>query len=217
MDEFLLVYVENLMCFFLFFVNFPRKKYFPLRFILSIGLGAAGVCLIGQLLAVSSLLVFIYYLIEFCMLMALFHFCFEISWEQALGCASAGRATQHLIYQILQLIALKFNPSAYLPSDSFLYFTGALLTYLPFCLIAYLAFSRRIGVFELDFETMEFRFRLGLLSAVMVLICVGITRLVKTGEVRSESAIIAESLYAIICCLLCLIMQFELYQKAKLT
>ena len=51
----------------------------------------------------------------------------------------------------------------------------------------------------------------------MVLICVGITRLVKTGEVRSESAIIAESLYAIICCLLCLIMQFELYQKAKLT
>ena len=55
MDEFLLVYVENLMCFFLFFVNFPRKKYFPLRFILSIGLGAAGVCLIGQLLAVSSL------------------------------------------------------------------------------------------------------------------------------------------------------------------
>ena len=217
MDEFLLVYVENLMCFSLFFMNFPRKKYFPIRFIASMGLGAVGVCLIGQLLSVSNLLIFIYYLIEFCMLMVLFHFCFEISWEQVLGCASAGRATQHLIYQILQLIALKFNPSAYLPSDSFLYFTGALLTYLPFCLIAYLAFSRRIGAFELDFETMEFRFRLGLLSAVMVLICVGITRLVKTGEVLSESAIIAESLYAIICCLLCLIMQFELYQKAKLT
>ena len=45
----------------------------------------------------------------------------------------------------------------------------------------------------------------------------GITRLVKTGEVQSENTIIAESLYAIICCLLCLIMQFELYQKAKLT
>ena len=125
MDEFLLVYVENLMCFSLFFMNFPRKKYFPIRFIASMCLGAVGVCLIGQLLSVSNLLIFIYYLIEFCMLMVLFHFCFEISWEQALGCASAGRATQHLIYQILQLIALKFNPSAYLPSDSFLYFTGA--------------------------------------------------------------------------------------------
>ena len=101
MDEFLLVYVENLMCFSLFFMNFPRKKYFPIRFIASMGLGAVGVCLIGQLLSVSNLLIFIYYLIEFCMLMVLFHFCFEISWEQALGCASAGRATQHLIYQIL--------------------------------------------------------------------------------------------------------------------
>lgn len=217
MNEFLLVYVENLMCFFLFFVNFPRKKHFLLRFILSVGLGAAGVCLVGQLLAVSSLLVFIYYLIEFCMLMALFHFCFETSWEQALSCASAGRATQHLIYQILQLIALKFDPSAYLPSDSFLYFMGALLTYLPFCLVVYLVIPKKFDALDFDFETVEYRWSLALLSAVMVLTCVGITRLVKSSAVRPESTVIAESLYAIICCLLCMVMQFEIYQKARLT
>ena len=217
MDEFLLVYIENLMCFSLFFVNFSRKKHFTARFITSVGLGAGGVCLIGRLLSVSNLLVFVYYLLEFCMLLAIFYFCFQTSWEQALGCASAGRATQHLIYQILQIIGLRFDPSAYLDPNSWVYFAGALLSYLPFCLAVYLIFSRRIGAFDIDFETMEFRFGLGLLSAVMVLICVGITRLVKSGGVRSESTIIAESLYAIICCLLCLVMQFELYQKAKLT
>ena len=162
----------------------------------------------GQLLAVSSLLVFIYYLIEFCMLMALFHFCFETSWEQALSCASAGRATQHLIYQILQLIALKFDPSAYLPSDSFLYFMGALLTYLPFCLVVYLVIPKKFDALDFDFETVEYRWSLALLSAVMVLTCVGITRLVKSSAVRPESTVIAESLYAIICCLLCMVMQF---------
>lgn len=217
MDEFLLVYIENLMCFSLFFVNFSRKKHFTARFITSVGLGAGGVCLIGRLLSVSNLLVFVYYLLEFCMLLAIFHFCFQTGWEQALGCASAGRATQHLIYQILQIIGLRFDPSAYLDPNSWMYFAGALLSYLPFCLAVYLIFSRRIGAFDIDFETMEFRFGLGLLSAVMVLICVGITRLVKSGGVQSESTIIAESLYAIICCLLCLVMQFELYQKAKLT
>ena len=40
MDEFLLVYIENLMCFSLFFVNFSRKKHFTARFITSVGLGA---------------------------------------------------------------------------------------------------------------------------------------------------------------------------------
>ena len=59
MNEFLLVYVENLMCFSLMFMNFPRKKYFPIRFIASMGLGAVGVCLIGQLLSVSNLLIFL--------------------------------------------------------------------------------------------------------------------------------------------------------------
>jgi hypothetical protein len=217
MDEFFLVYLENLMCFFPFFIQFFRKPYFGLRF--SLGALAMGgvVCLIGRPLSVSNFSIFIYYLIEFCLLMALFHFCFQISWEQALGCAGAGRATQHLIYQILQLVSLRLNPAAYLDPSSWLYFVGALLSYLPFCAVIWLVFSKKIIAFDYDIETMEFRSQLGLLSTVMVLICVGITRLVKNGGARSESTIIAEGLYAILCCLLCLIMQFELYQKTRLT
>ncbi|MEQ2443110.1 ATP-binding protein [Pseudoflavonifractor sp. CLA-AP-H29] len=187
------------------------------RFLAALALGAGGVLLIGRLLYASSLLVFIYYLIEFCMLMVIFHFCFQTSWEQALCCASAGRATQHLIYQILQLISLSFDPADYLASDSAAYFLGALLSYLPFCAVVYVALGRKIGAFDFDYEKGEFRWRMGLLSAVMVLVCVGITRFAKSSTSQDIYGTIAESLYAIICCLVCMLMQFELNRRAKLT
>ena len=54
MEEFLLVYVQNLMCCILFFVNFPRRPHFVLRFSAAVCLGAAGGCLVGPLLAASD-------------------------------------------------------------------------------------------------------------------------------------------------------------------
>ena len=217
MDEFFLVYIENLMCFSLFFLNFSRRQHFAARFLGTLALGTGGVFLIGRLLYASSVLVFIYYLMEFCMLLVIFHFCFQTSWEQALCCASAGRATQHIIYQILQLISLEFDPSRYLSASSPLYFLGALIAYLPFCAAVYLALGRKIGDFDFDYTKGEFRWRMGVLSAVMVLVCVGITRFAKSSATRDIYAVIAESLYAIICCLLCILMQFELNRRAKLT
>ena len=217
MDEFFLVYIENLMCFSLFFLNFSRRQHFAARFLGTLALGTGGVFLIGRLLYASSVLVFIYYLMEFCMLLVIFHFCFQTSWEQALCCASAGRATQHIIYQILQLISLEFDPSRYLSASSPLYFLGALIAYLPFCAAVYLALGRKIGDFDFDYTKGEFRWRMGGLSAVMVLVCVGITRFAKSSATRDIYAVIAESLYAIICCLLCILMQFELNRRAKLT
>ena len=217
MDEYLLVYIENLMCCSLFFLNFPQRRHFAARFFPLAVLAAGALSLVSQLLSVSTLLVFVYYLIEFCVLLLLFHFCFQTSWEQALCCASAGRATQHLIYQVLQLFGLWIDTSAYLAADSWGYFLGALLSYVPFCLVAYLVYARKISVVDFDYEKGEFRRGMGVLSAAMVLICVGITRLVKSSTDRSDVTIIAESLYAIICCLLCLIMQFELNRRAKLT
>lgn len=217
MDEFFLVYLENLMCFSLFFLNFSRRQHFAARFLGALVLGAGGVFLIGHLLYASSVLVFVYYLIEFCMLLVIFHFCFQTSWAQALCCASAGRATQHMIYQLLQLVSLEFDPSRYVSTDSFAYFLGALLSYLPFCAVIYLALGRKIGDFDFAYEKGEFRWRMGVLSAVMVLVCVGITRFAKSSATRDIYAVIAESLYAIICCLLCMLMQFELNRRAKLT
>lgn len=217
MDEFFLVYLENLMCFSLFFLNFSRRQHFAARFLGALVLGAGGVFLIGHLLYASSVLVFVYYLIEFCMLLVIFHFCFQTSWVQALCCASAGRATQHMIYQLLQLVSLEFDPSRYVSTDSFAYFLGALLSYLPFCAVIYLALGRKIGDFDFAYEKGEFRWRMGVLSAVMVLVCVGITRFAKSSATRDIYAVIAESLYAIICCLLCMLMQFEFNRRAKLT
>lgn len=217
MQEFFLVYLENLMCCTVFFINFPRRSHFPARMLPLAAVSAVGLTLLGRLLSFSDLLVFVYYLIEFCVLLLLFHFCFRTRWEQALCCASAGRATQHLIYQIQQLIGLWVDPSDWLDAGSWPYILGALLSYVPFCLCAYLLYARKIGVSDFDYEKGEFRTQVGLLSAVMVLVCVGITRLVKTSGAQSTTTVVAESLYAIICCQLCLTMLFELNSRAKLT
>ncbi len=216
MDEFLLVYLQNVMCFLPFFINFPRKKQFAMRIIGALVLGMGVVHLISYSFYASGLLVFIYYVIEFCMLWGIFHFCFQTSVEQSLCCASAGRATQHLIYQVLQLIGLGLNPSAYLTPDSALYFLGALLSYVPFSVLMYLVVGRRISVSDFAYEKGELRRRMGLLSAIMVLVCVGITRFSKISTEHDVYMTIAGSLYAIACCLLCLFMQFELNRRAKL-
>lgn len=186
MEEFILTYIENLMCCILFFANFPRRKHFPACFLSLAALAGGVLSVIGHVLSVSSFLVFIYYLLEFCVLLVLFHFCFQTSWEQVLCCVSAGRAAQHLIYQILQLIGLGIDPSAYVPVNSWGYIPGAILSYVPFCVAIYMLFARKIGVFDFDYEKGEFHMRAGLLSAVMVLVCVGITRLVKSGADRDR-------------------------------
>ena len=126
MEEFILTYIENLMCCILFFANFPRRKHFPACFLSLAALAGGVLSVIGHVLSVSSFLVFIYYLLEFCVLLVLFHFCFQTSWEQVLCCVSAGRAAQHLIYQILQLIGLGIDPSAYVPVNSWGYIPGAI-------------------------------------------------------------------------------------------
>lgn len=217
MEEFLLVYAENLMCFAMFFVNFPRRQHFAARFTSFTLLGACGAYVFDLVLPDTVPVVFVYYVGEFCALLLIFYYSFRISWGQALGCASAGRATQHLIYQILQLISLWYDPSESLSAHFWTYLFWAVLSYVPFCLASYLAFARKIGPIEYNDEKGEFRGRIGALSAITILVCVGITRLVKTDAGRSQTTFIAESLYAIICCILCLGVQFELNRQIQLT
>ena len=41
------MYVQNLMCFSLFFIKFPRRKYFALRFCGLVALGAGVLSVLG--------------------------------------------------------------------------------------------------------------------------------------------------------------------------
>ena len=118
----IITFFQNLMCFALFFCGYPRRTHFMARFLPLSALCAWLVYSIHELLQLpllglsSQLIMLLYFLTEFATLLALFRFCFQVGWEQALYSASAGRASQHLIYSALRLIQLK---------------TGYLLSWLP--------------------------------------------------------------------------------------
>lgn len=210
------VCIENLLCFPLFFLGFPRRKLFAARFFPLTALAVCALCLFSQIIPQTNLFVFLYYLAQFGILTALFHFCFQTSWEQALYSASAGRAAQHLASSLLNLINLKANDLfAWMPGDSWRYFLRTALFYLLFCPLIYVVFARKMDTSH--YEKNDFRRQMNLLSMGMVFICIGITRFAKSMDSWDRNAFIAQNLYAITCCLLCLIIQFELCMRATLT
>lgn len=210
------MFLQNLICSTLFFLRFPRRTHFAVRFSALSALSAGLLYLISGLLDQGKLLVFLYYLIEFAMLLVLFHLCFQTDLEQALYTTSAGRAAQHLIYSVLNLIYLRMTGLAsWQSSAGWLELLSTALLYFPFCLVFYLLFSRKMDTFQ--YEKADFRRRMNLLSVLIVFICMGITRFAKGGEVWDKDTYIATNLYAIACCSLCLIMQSDLCTQARLT
>ena len=211
----LVMYFQNLICFFPFFIKFPRKKFFLLRFLPLSLIGAGIMATLGPMIYGTILEKLTYFLIEFSILMVIFHGTFLTSWGQVLYCASAGRAAQHLTYQILRLIRLKFRLFTWMPSGLWGELLEAAILYLPFCLIIYILFARKIDAS--DYEKDDFRRTMSLLSVLILFICIVITRFAKSSTTQDIHSTIAEIMYASTCCLLCLIMQSELYQKARLT
>ena len=136
------MYVQNLMCFFLFFIKFRRRKWFALRFCALVALGAGVLSVLGPMIHGSTLQIITYYLIEFCLLIGIFHASFQTSLGQALYCASAGRATQHLIYHVLRLIRLRVELFVWMPLGRWGELLESVVFYLPFCLVIYLIFGR---------------------------------------------------------------------------
>lgn len=210
------VCIENLLCFPLFFLGFPRRKLFVARFLLLTVLAVCALCMFSQVIPATNLFVFLYYLVQFGMLTALFHFCFQTSWEQALYSASAGRATQHLISSALNLVNLREGSLlAWPPGDIWRYFLREVLFYLLLCSAIYVVFARKMDTSH--YKKNDFRRQMNLLSVVIVFVCTGITRFAKSMDTWDKNAFIAHNLYAIVCCLLCLIIQFELCKRAAMT
>lgn len=206
------VCIENLLCFPLFFLGFPRRKFFAARFFPLTSLAVCALCLLSQAIPETNLFVLLYYLVQFGMLTALFHFCFQTSWEQALYSASAGRAAQHLASSMLNLINLNAGG---LSDGMWGYFLRTVLFYLLFCPVIYFVFARKMDTSH--YKKHDFRRQMNLLSVVMMFVCIGITRFAKSMDGWDRNAFIAHNLYAITCCLLCLIVQFELCKRATLT
>lgn len=205
---------QNLICCLIFFVGFPRRKHFALRFALLTGVSLAVMYAVSILMAMSALFQTLYYLVEMVVLTALFHFSFQVNWEQSLYSACAGRAVQHIIYQVLRIVELKVDLFWWLPSSMWGSFAADLIPYPPVCLVAWFLFLRKLDIPR--HEKNKYSRRLNCLSAVMLFICFGIPRVFKADRFSPINMTIATSLYAIVCCILCLIIQFEVFRHAQM-
>lgn len=208
------VFLENLICFTPFFLCFQRRTHFAVRFFPLSALAGWLLYLISEPLNQTQPLMFVYFLVEFGTLLLLFHFCFQTSWEQALFSASAGRAAQHLIYSALNLVGLKTGSQFAGLSPGIVQDLLASLLYLPFCLLIYFCFVWRKDIFFS--EKNGFRREMNFLSIIILFVCIGITRFAKSGAVWDENTYIANNLYAITCCFLCLVIQSEICKRVKL-
>ena len=212
------LFLENLMCFSVIFFNHPRRKYFAPRFLALSILSALVLRLFSAFCPVTGagLLPVIYLLVEFGVLTVLFHACFQTDWEESFFFACTGRAIQHLIHSVLNLIQLKTGQLLpFLTGGMWLGLLRQFLLYLPFCLVLYFAFAKKKRSFRN--KTDHFHGHMGMLSAVILFICIGMPRLVNGVEDWNQSAFIAQNLYAIVCCSLCVFMEIQLASDVQLT
>lgn len=205
---------QNLMCCLIFFAGFPRRKRFALRFLLLTGASLAAMYAVSVLMSRTALFQTLYYLIEIAVLTVLFHFSFQVDLEQALYSVCAGRAVQHIVYQLLRIVALKVDLFWWLPSARWASFIEELVVYPPICLAAWFLLLRKVDVPR--HEKNPYNRRLNCLSAVMLFICFGIPRVFKADRFSPPNTVIATSLYAIVCCVLCLFIQFEVFRHAQM-
>ena len=196
----IITFFQNLMCFALFFCGYPRRTHFMARFLPLSALCAWLVYSIHELLQLpllglsSQLIMLLYFLTN----------------------ASAGRAAQHLIYSALKLIQLKTGYLlSWLPSGTLSTLLRNILLYVPFCVVIYFCFARKMDTSY--YGKSNFHRKMNMLSVIILFVCMVITRFVRSSDGWDVNVIISQNLYAITCCFLCLFMQFELCRQEKLS
>ena len=154
----------------------------------------------------DAILQFAIILFTFAVTVAGMRFSFCGSFLSVFSACSAGVAVQHIGHHLSRLIGL-------LP------FVGVWNSVLEFLTCAVLCV---IVVFTLGwmlkkdnaYETADIS--VTAVSAIIVLICIGITRLLRLGDALNLYAVICTSVYAITCCLLALFIRFFLSRFIRL-
>lgn len=204
------------LCCLVFFWRFPRREHFAVRVAVPALLGAALMLAIDSIEVTNRLLIFLSFIVEFSVILAVFHSCFETDWEQALYSASAGWATEHLASQLFNLVAVSTNLSSWYPDGDVYLVILYIVEYVPVCAAAYFLFATKMDTS--NFQSGDVRRDMNVVSVIIVFVCNGITRFTKGGytisTVGDADTQIAQCLYAITCCVLCLFIQSDLCKRA---
>ncbi|MBP5154606.1 MAG: sensor histidine kinase [Lachnospiraceae bacterium] len=194
---------------FIFLYPAPKRRLFPLR--LAIGLVLAVLAAgyfpslpAGTPAAVSSLFRFLgMFLISYVLMLVLF----DLKIGVIGAMCTAGYAVQHLSYRAAALVGMLplWTGANFAPIGRNRFFEISVM------LILYLVILLTFGRYSARNECWRRNdWRLHLIAVVTVFICVGINRLSTVfGEPR---ATVTGNIYGILCCLLALFIQFNLYR-----
>lgn len=195
----------------IFLYSFPRRTRFPLRCAVSV----AACMLLAFLFPMPAGIKFTWYyslirfLVIFFLSFAAALICFRARALVTLSACSAGYAVQHIAFHCLNLVE-------YIPADfSRVTFGGFNVIMLPVYAVVYVIMWLLFGRAAAKNAYYEnYDGRLAVTALTMVLICVGITRIAR--EEAGGVITISNSLYSVLCCMLALVMQFNLYRFIRL-
>ena len=199
--------LEILLAELVFLSAFPRRKIFVPRIVPAVAVS----CAVGYTIPFRAgdgypALQFAIMLLTLAVTVAGMYFSFSGSFLSVLSACCAGVAVQHIGHHLSRLISLLPFVGVW---NSILEF----LTCSVLCVIVFLTLGRMLKK-DNAYETADIS--VTVVSVLIVLICIGITRFLRLGGALNLYVTICTSLYAITCCLLALFIRFFLHRFIRL-
>lgn len=192
--------VEILLGAFVFLHAYPRRKRFAQRMALSVAALLAGGYPLAILRSMNGIATFAGLLATIALTVAGMVFVFDAPFQAILSACVSGVAAQHIAHQISRMLSLLRGMGR---SINRLEFICAVCLYAVLYLTIGRA-SRRSRYYEYCDN------RVTAVSMLIVLICTGITRILRLGGQVNAYITVCTCLYAIVCCVLALSLQFFL-------
>lgn len=152
----------------------------------------------------NSIFNFIFYISIFIMVNVVCYSCYRQTLTQVLSCCSVAYAVQHIVKNVTDLVSMIPIFSKVLPQIAF-----SLVFFILMCYLLYYFFIREQSN-RVNFNRKN-KARL-FISLLVIFICIGMSRLTSDNGGRNNISLIAESIYAITCCVLVLFVQFGFYE-----
>ncbi len=158
----------------------------------------------------GSVLRFLWFLTAMCLSIAAACFCYREDLFTLISACVAGFAAQHIANKVTILVSMLPTAAMITSRSTAMRMLLEVLVFAYVYLIIYLVFGRRQ-------KTREISIHLKTLAVCIVLTCIGVNRLVVDNEQVDVSLEIAAAIYAILCCLFALIIQFTVsrWQEAE--
>lgn len=212
---------------YMFALKQERKDYFYVRF-----LGAVFVCVsatvwiqiiytlaTGKMFLYTSVTDFtdslfkvVYYLLIFLMTIA----CVAVSYEAepwtVFLCCAGGYVTQHMANNVVSLL-MSFRPLQEIGHTFLWQYLFRLAVYIIVYGIVYLVFVRSQ---DLEYGSKKNIRRKVWISLVVVFICIGLSRITTDDMRRNSLAVVAETVYAIVSCMLVLNMMYDISENDRM-